>query len=124
MWAAGAAVLMMQPVPATFYNRPGADAALVAAERARCRAIATGPMVEGRALTAPVGAAESVLSSDADCMIARGWRLYRLSRGEQARLVKLSPARRHRLLQRLAGAMRPPFGTVVATGAVTGELRR
>ncbi len=124
MWAAGAALLMMQAVPATFHNRPGADAALVAAERARCRVIATGPMVEGRALTPPVGPAAPVLSSEDGCMAARGWRLYRLSEAERARLAKLSPKRRDAILRQLAGAARPAWGRRITTQVPSGLLRR
>lgn len=124
MWAAGAVLLAMQAVPATFHNRPGADAALVAAERARCRTIATGPMVEGRALTPPVGPAEPLLSSEDGCMAARGWRLYRLSDAEQARLAKLSATRRAAILRRLAGATRPAWGRRVATDVPSGLLPR
>ncbi|MEP9401232.1 hypothetical protein [Sphingomonas sp. VNH70] len=117
MWAAGAVLLAMQAVPAGFHNRPGADAALVARELQRCRAIATGPTVEGRALTPPIGATEPVLSSEDGCMAARGWRYYRLTGRDRARLAKLPASRRAAVLRDLVGARRPAYGMRVTAGA-------
>lgn len=108
--------------PATFYNRPGATPAVLAHALEQCRAIATGPMAGGsvdrRVLTPPVGAATSpqpigAVDAVAECMIARGWRLFLLSADEQAALASLIPRARARVMDRLIAARRPGRGRLL-----------
>lgn len=108
------------PVPATFYNRPGATSAILAAELRRCRTITTGPQGEaGRALTPPIAAPEDVDAAPArspaieDCMVMRGWRVYALDRGERATLEALSPDARANALAKLRAAEDPERGTLL-----------
>jgi hypothetical protein len=94
-----------EAAPATFYNRPGATQAMLAADLRRCRMITTGThggaVERDRALTPPIPApgADAPLPDDAgprpptikDCMIARGWRLYALDADARAALDALGP---------------------------------
>lgn len=108
------------PVPATFYNRPGAPPALLATELRRCRTITTGSHREaGRALTPPIAASENVDAAPVrsptieDCMVMRGWRVYALDGGERATLKALSPDARANALAKLRAAEDPERGTLL-----------
>lgn len=115
------ALLLAGQLPAdTFYNRAGARPGEVAAELARCRAIATGPMAGttalGRPLGPPVaaGAGDRPPAEDLDaCMRSRGWRLFAMGPALRRRLAALSPPRAARERARLEGARRPAGATLL-----------
>jgi hypothetical protein len=124
--------------PATFYNRPGATQAMLAADLRRCRIITTGPHggggQGGRALTPPIPApgAAAPLSDDArplsptieDCMIARGWRLYALDADARAALEALGLDDRAAALADLMAARCPARATLLRSPSARLRRRR
>jgi hypothetical protein len=116
-----------EAAPATFYNRPGATQATLAADLRRCRIITTGPHGGGgqgnRVLTPPIPApgAAAPLPDDAgprpptieDCMIARGWRLYALDADARAALDGLGPDHRAAALAEWVAARCPARGRLL-----------
>lgn len=118
------------PVPATFYNRPGATPATLAAELRRCRVITTrthGGV--GRALTPPIAVpgedvAPARPATIADCMATRGWRRYALGDKDRAALEALAPDARAATLARLRAAECPDRGTLLLNLSRMGLRRR
>ena len=134
------------PDPATtFYNRPGATQATLAADLRRCRMITTGPHagVPGSNVAAPMLTPAIPLRQQAaprpenpaplpweavppptidDCMALRGWRLYALDVGTKAALDRLSPAARAARMATLVAARHPAGATLLR--APTASLRR
>jgi hypothetical protein len=129
-------VAAQEPAPVTFYNRPGATQALLAADLRRCRLITTGPnggtVQEGRALTPPIPAPGAAAPIEArppaptieDCMIVRGWRLYALDADARAALEALSPEKRAAALADLTGAKCPERGTLLRSPSARLRHRR
>ena len=129
-------VAAQEPAPVTFYNRPGATQALLAADLRRCRMITTGPhggaAQEGRALTPPIPAPGAVAPIEArppvstieDCMIVRGWRLYALDADARTALEALSPDKRAAALADLMAAKCPARGTLLRSPSVRVRHRR
>ncbi|PCD02706.1 hypothetical protein COC42_15095 [Sphingomonas spermidinifaciens] len=101
--------LAAQPVPATFYNRPGARPGDVAISLERCRMIVTGTTALGPPLGPPVLNGGEVRAPDdlRRCMRERGWRRFALTRAARRRLAAMPPARRAASIARLEGAVRP-----------------
>jgi hypothetical protein len=117
-------LLIMQSIPPTFYNRPGAGPGDQAAALARCRTIATGTTEVGRPLdTAPIGGEPAGRTPDdiESCMALRGWRLYAIGPALRRRLAAMPPARAAAMLDALAGAERPLGSRLLRDGV---RLRR
>jgi hypothetical protein len=129
-------VAAQAPAPSTFYNRPGATQALLAADLRRCRMITTGPnggaVQEGRALTPPIPAPGAAAPIEArppvptieDCMIVRGWRLYALDADARAALEALGPEKRATALADLTGAKCPERGALLRSPSARLRHRR
>ena len=107
MVGAGSAVVA-DPVPLTFYNRPGATLAEVERDLRRCRLITTGPAAgserpDGAARLDNGGQGAAPDETIEACMAAYGWRIYALSARERRIFATLDPAARRRAWARLVG---------------------
>lgn len=112
-------LLSMQPIPPTFYNRPGAVPGEVTAALAQCRTIATGTTALGPPLdTAPIGGGRTRQASDdiPDCMALKGWRLYAIGPALARRLAAMPRARAAAALDALTGARNPAGVRLVRDG--------
>lgn len=112
-------LLTLQPIPQTFYNRPGAAPGDVAAALAQCRTITTGTTALGPPLdTAAIGGGRAGQAPDDTerCMLLKGWRLYALGPALRRRLSAMPPAKAAAALDALAGAARPAGSRLLGDG--------
>lgn len=105
----------------SFYNRPGATAADLAADAARCKAIAEGADSQVTAVGVLAGGIGGILggliaggrlkrTNIENCLLIRGWRLYALTKAEAPAWKALPPAAREAELATLVGAETPARG--------------